>query len=33
MMVTVSDGAREKLLEYLKQNKSDLAVRVILSHG
>jgi hypothetical protein len=32
-MVNVSDGAKEKLLEYLKANKSDLAVRVILSHG
>jgi hypothetical protein len=32
-MVNVSEGAREKLLEYLKSNKSDLAVRVILSHG
>jgi hypothetical protein len=32
-MVSVSDGAKAKLLEYLKQNKSDLAVRVILSHG
>jgi hypothetical protein len=32
-MVNVSDGAKVKLLEYLKENKSDLAVRVILSHG
>ena len=32
-MVNVSDGAREKLLEYLRDSKSDLAVRVILSHG
>jgi hypothetical protein len=32
-MVNVSDGAKSKLLEYLKDNKSDLAVRVILSHG
>jgi len=32
-MVNVSDGAKEKLLEYLKNNKSDLAVRVTLSHG
>jgi hypothetical protein len=32
-MVNVTDGAREKLLEYLRGNKSDLAVRVILSHG
>ena len=32
-MVNVSDDAREKLLDYLKANKSDLAVRVILSHG
>lgn len=32
-MVNVSDGAKEKLLEYLKNNNSDLAVRVILSHG
>jgi Fe-S cluster assembly iron-binding protein IscA len=32
-MVNVSDGAKEKLLEYLKNNKSDLAVRVVLSHG
>jgi hypothetical protein len=32
-MVTVSPGAKGKLLEYLKENKSDLAVRVILSHG
>ena len=30
-MVNVSDGAKEKLLEYLKTNNSDLAVRVILS--
>jgi hypothetical protein len=33
VMVNVSDGAKEKLLEYLKTNNSDLAVRVILSHG
>jgi hypothetical protein len=32
-MVNVTDGAKEKLLEYLKDSKSDLAVRVILSHG
>lgn len=32
-MVSVSDGAREKLLEYLKESKSELAVRVTLSHG
>ena len=32
-MVNVSDGAKEKLLEYLKTNNSDLAVRVILSNG
>jgi hypothetical protein len=32
-MVNVSDGAKTKLLEYLKSNNSDLAVRVILSHG
>ena len=32
-MVNVSDGAKEKLLEYLKNSKSDLAVRVVLSHG
>lgn len=32
-MVNVTDGAREKLLEYLQQSKSDLAVRVVLSHG
>jgi hypothetical protein len=32
-MVNVSEGAKEKLLEYLKTNKSDLAVRVVLSHG
>lgn len=32
-MVNVSDGARDKLIEYLKDNKSDLAVRVVLSHG
>lgn len=32
-MVNVSDGAKEKLLEYLRENKSDLAVRVTLSHG
>jgi len=32
-MVSVTDGAKEKLLEYLKENKSDLAVRVTLSHG
>jgi len=32
-MVNVSDGAKEKLLEYLKTNNSSLAVRVILSHG
>jgi hypothetical protein len=32
-MVNVTAGAREKLLDYLKQSKSDLAVRVILSHG
>lgn len=32
-MVSVSDGAKEKLLEYLRDNKSDLAVRVTLSHG
>lgn len=32
-MVNVSDGAKEKLLEYLKNNNSALAVRVILSHG
>jgi hypothetical protein len=33
LMVNVSDGAKEKLLEYLKTNNSDLAVRVILSQG
>ena len=32
-MVNVSDGAKEKLLEYLKTNHSDLAVRVVLSNG
>lgn len=32
-MVNVSDEAKGKLLEYLKQNKSNLAVRVILSNG
>lgn len=32
-MVNVSDGAKGKLLEYLKENGSGLAVRVILSHG
>jgi hypothetical protein len=32
-MVNVTDGAKDKLLEYLRDNKSDLAVRVILSHG
>ena len=31
--MNVTDGAKEKLLEYLRDNKSDLAVRVILSHG
>ena len=32
-MVNVSDDAKKKLLEYLKENKSSLAVRVTLSHG
>lgn len=32
-MVRVSDDAKDKLLEYLRENKSNLAVRVILSHG
>jgi hypothetical protein len=32
-MVTVSEEAKGKLLEYLTQNKSSLAVRVILSNG
>ena len=32
-MLSVSEGAKEKLLEYLRDNKSDLAVRVTLSHG
>ena len=32
-MVKVTDAAKEKLLEYLKENKSPHAVRVIMSHG
>lgn len=32
-MINVSDDAKQKLLDYLKSNNSDLAVRVILSHG
>lgn len=32
-MVTVSEEARNKLVEYLRENNSTHAVRVILSHG
>lgn len=32
-MMNVTDDAKQKLLDYLKTNNSDLAVRVILSHG
>lgn len=32
-MVTVTEAAKVKLLEYLQENKSPHAVRVILSHG
>jgi len=32
-MVKVTDSAKEKLLDYLRENKSTLAVRVTLSHG
>jgi len=32
-MVKVTDSAKAKLLEYLRENKSSLAVRVTLSHG
>ena len=32
-MLKVSDDAKKKLLEYLEESKSPLAVRVTLSHG
>lgn len=32
-MVKVTDEAKGKLLEYLKESKSALAIRVILSNG
>lgn len=32
-MVKLSHEAKSKLLEYLTENKSNLAVRVILSNG
>jgi hypothetical protein len=32
-MVTVTNEAKQKLLSYLKENGTDLAVRVILSNG
>jgi len=32
-MLKVTDDARVKLQDYLKENGSTLAVRVILSHG
>lgn len=32
-MIKVSDGAKGKLLEYLKETNSNLAVRIILSNG